>query len=77
MVDGERPDRRAVHDQWSGKQLDVDQVPVLPGTPADGSDVLASGYAFIELHRLRVESVRTGDEIIEVSSAGERRYDAR
>jgi hypothetical protein len=68
VVDGERPDRLAVHDQGSGQQLDVNDAPILPGTPADGLDVLAGRYALPELHGFGVESVRTGYEIIQVPS---------
>jgi hypothetical protein len=64
VVDGERPDGLAVHDQGGGQQLDVNEAPVLPGAPTDGSDVLTGGHALPELHRFSVESVRTGYEII-------------
>src|SRR4029450_13317358 len=67
VVDRERPDRFAVHDQWRGEQLDVNEAPVLSGPPADCSGGLAGRHRLPELHRFNVESVRAGYEIVEVS----------
>jgi len=70
VVDGERPDRFAVQDQRGGQQLDVNEAPILPGAPADGSDVLTGRHSLPELHRLCVENVSTGHQIVQVSSRG-------